>query len=189
MTDLPPKDGEDCPLEELWNEDKSTFLEYWHRCEQVAIHFNDLNARFRLQALAGLALAGTWIGAFKAKDDMDSQTIAGILGSLLLVWLAVCWIDLFYYGRLLRGAVDELLRLEKATSKTVQLSTSIENACKICKGGYRTSRIGRAGFYLFPAIPFSIAALLFLMDGCSSENPATDCSRGMSNETADPSHP
>lgn len=47
-------------------------------------------------------------------------------GVLALVWIGVAVIDLFYYRRLLKGAVKSLLALEKSNPR-IQLSTHIED--------------------------------------------------------------
>lgn len=162
----PPKS-----LAEFWQQDRKAFLDYWHRCEDVAVHFNDLNARFRLQALAGLALAGTLLGAFKAGTGVSDTAVAGVLFGLFVVWVAVAWIDGWYYGRLLRGAVVEIVKIEQATQGVLTMSTEIERACKFSwtvKGrkladDWRTSRVGRAGFYVGPASTLLVAAILVLV--------------------------
>ena len=147
-------------LEDLWKRDRKEFLEYWHRCEQVAVHFNDLNAKFRLQALAGLAVAGAVLGAvLKADENSGDWALAGALWGLLAAWCAVAWIDGWYYGKLLRGAVVEIVRIEKATAGVLNMSSAIENACKTGRG-WRTSRIGRVGFYVFPGLALVVASVL-----------------------------
>lgn len=107
----------------------------WQKYEDVAMHFNELIMRWRLQAIGGLAglvtLAGFVVG------DAESLLVryrAMLLLSLVLTfgWIGVGIIDLFYYRRLLQGSVDAILRLE-SQMKTIDLSTAIEN--KAGRGG------------------------------------------------------
>ena len=149
-------------LEDLWACDRKAFLEYWNHCEQVAVHFNELNAKFRLQALAGLAVAGAVLGAvLKADESSGDWALAGTLWGLLTAWIAVAWIDFWYYGKLLRGAVQEIVRIEQATGGVLSMSSKIESACKTSRG-WRTSRIGRSGFYAFPGLVLIVASILVL---------------------------
>lgn len=118
--------------EEAPQSDKYLALELWKKYEDVAMHFNDLLMRWRLQAIGGLAglvtLAGFVVG------DATTLTVRYramfILGGVLaLGWIGVAIIDLFYYSRLLRGAVDALLAIERA-NPPITLSTIIENRAK-----------------------------------------------------------
>ena len=106
----------------------SQTVELWKKYEDVAMHFNDLIMRWRLQAIGGLAglvtLAGFVVG--------DAETVLVryramliLTGMLTFGWLGVACIDLFYYRRLLQGAVDAILELETQV-KAISLSTKIE---------------------------------------------------------------
>lgn len=104
----------------------------WMKYEEVAMHFNDLMMRWRLQAIGGLAtlvtLAGFVVGG--ADNELVRYRAMLIFGSLLFcVWIGVAVIDLFYYRRLLKGAVAALLHIESKTTD-LKLSTSIEEAAK-----------------------------------------------------------
>ena len=107
----------------------SDVLELWKKYEDVAMHFNDLLMRWRLQAMGGLAglvtLAGFVVGD-AATLDARYRAMLILSGVLTFGWVGVALIDLFYYRRLLRGAVNALLAIEKS-HPTITLSTAIEN--------------------------------------------------------------
>ena len=99
----------------------------WAKYEEIAMHFNDLLMRWRLQAIGGMVtlvmVAGTVV---KDVEDPQKRYSAMLLlsGTLLCAWVGLAVMDIGYYRRLLTGAVKELLRLE--ASLPVQLSTVIE---------------------------------------------------------------
>jgi hypothetical protein len=97
---------------------------YWLECENVAIHFNDLLSGLRLKATGGLAVASAVLMSESASASEPKGT-AVRLCALASMWLAVAVLDLFYHSDLLRGAVDEVERVER-TLVTIQLSSSIE---------------------------------------------------------------
>src|SRR5688500_15957385 len=107
-------------------------VELWGKYEDVAMHFNELIMRWRLQAIGGLAglvtLAGFVVG------DAESLLVryrAMLLLSIVLTfgWIGVGIIDLFYYRRLSQGSVDAILNLESKI-KQIDLSTAIENRAR-----------------------------------------------------------
>lgn len=56
-----------------------------------------------------------------------SWPVAAAVSVLLLVaWVTLWIIDVCYYSRLLRGAVNALLEIEKESEGQLQLSTRIE---------------------------------------------------------------
>lgn len=107
-------------------------LELWKKYQDIAVHFNDLIMRWRLQAIGGLATLVTVSGFVVDTDDLIVRYRAMLIlsGMLASVWIGVAAIDLFYYRNLLKGAVDSLLALEKE-HPTIRLSTDIENAASM----------------------------------------------------------
>jgi hypothetical protein len=103
-------------------------LELWKKYEDVAMHFNDLIMRWRLQAIGGLAglvtLAGFVVGD-AATLLVRYRAMLILSGVLTFAWMGVALIDLLYYRRLLQGAVKALLAIEKANPH-ITLSTLIE---------------------------------------------------------------
>ena len=93
------------------------------------MHFNDLLMRWRLQAIGGLAglvtLAGFVVGD-AATLAVRYRAMLILSGVLAFAWVGVALIDLFYYRRLLQGAVNALLAIEKENPR-ITLSTAIEH--------------------------------------------------------------
>lgn len=117
----------DPPTQKL---DDATSFALWSKYEDVAMHFNDLIIRLRIQALGGVtavfALSGIAIniaGTSMTSEQLD--VIFGTLVFLIFAWMAIACLDLFYYYTLLLGAVDALLEIEKSDERFI-LSTRIE---------------------------------------------------------------
>jgi len=104
-------------------------LKLWEKYEEVAMHFNDLILRLRVQALAGItavfALSGIAVN-FAAGPATTEQwdVIFGTLLFLIAAWIAIAILDLCYYHTLLLGAVDALLEVEENSG--INLSSRIE---------------------------------------------------------------
>lgn len=124
-------------------------IDLWKKYEDIAMHFNELIMRWRLQAIGGLAglltVAGFVVG------DAESLVVwyramlilSGVLGS---GWLGVACIDLFYYPRLLQGAVEAITDLEMGMPG-VTLSNKIEEKAK------RGSEVAPWAFYAAGFLP------------------------------------
>jgi hypothetical protein len=52
--------------------------------------------------------------------------VSAVSSLVLIAWCTLWMIDLFYYCKSLRGAVNSLLRLERESGGTIDLSTNIE---------------------------------------------------------------
>ena len=108
--------------------------ELWAKYEDVAMHFNDLLIKLRTQSLAGIAAVSTLVGIFTKEGGADAATkwliAAAIFSAMAFLWLAIIFLDLFYYNRLLLGAVDAVTDLEDETARdgptAINLSTKIE---------------------------------------------------------------
>lgn len=103
-------------------------LALWQKYEDVAMHFNDLIMRWRLQAVGGLAAIVTAVGFASSETAqlvMRYRTLRLASFTLIFAWTAVAAIDLFYYRRLLEGAVSALRDLEKGTYIT--LTGTVDN--------------------------------------------------------------
>jgi hypothetical protein len=121
----------------------------WAKYEDIAMHFNELMMRWRLQAIGGLATLVT-IAGFVVGDTADLtvryRAMFVLASTLAAVWVGVASIDLFYYRTLLRGAVAALLKLEEK-HPNIKLSTEIE---EWAKGG---AKVGPYVFYLSAMLP------------------------------------
>ena len=137
-------------------------LQLWQEYEGVAMHFNDLIIKLRGQSLGGVAAVAT-LAAVVAKSDTAAEVrwglLTGAFALLCVFWVAVWALDLGYYNRLLAGAVDSLLVIEKESHASkfvdrIELSTKIEERVK--SGG-----VGNNGYRLF----FYAAVLIALLAG------------------------
>jgi len=115
------------------------YFKLWKSYEDVAMHFNDLIIRLRIQSIGGIAALAAILGIFLNERNGDSSNpfsycIASIaLFVLMLFWVGIFFLDIFYYNRLLEGAVNAIMELEKskdifAKKKDIRLSTNIEMA-------------------------------------------------------------
>ena len=96
----------------------------WQKYEDIAMHFNDLILKVRIQALGGVAAIITVASfVFKAKGDIHWGILTAMFGFLLLLWIAIWILDFTYYNRLLLGAIDALLKIEQLskTNNTINL--------------------------------------------------------------------
>lgn len=105
-------------------------LEQWFRYEEIAMHFNELIMQFRLQLLGGAGLIGTLAG-YLIGEKVDNEKLRHwlrftISGGLLVLLAAAAFLDVFYYSRLLQGAVEELKRFE-GLHPHIQMSTRIDS--------------------------------------------------------------
>lgn len=161
MTDLPA----DCVSTSCVSPvPKFEILELWRKYEDIAMHFNDLIVKIRIQALGGVA-AVTTIVSLVVKEAQPLSFRWGLL-TLLFIFLMISWVaiwvlDFTYYHRLLRGAVKELIRLEEASKRSttidsIAFSTTVREAVQqnerigsnesTCCKDYHLS--GRHGFYI-----------------------------------------
>ena len=154
--------------------EQPSLFDVWSKYEDIAMHFNDLLMRLRIHALGGVAALSTLVGVF-AKTDLASikvswEIAAGVLGALAVFWVAIAIIDLFYYNRLLIGAVIalkniETLSLKQNTVSTIDLSTMIEEAVMQKAPDARSRRdkfYSRFGIWTFYLLVFAV-----LITGCA----------------------
>ena len=111
----------------------------WAKYEDIAMHFNDLLMRLRSQGLAGIAAISTLVGIFTkgGASDLQSDWLAAtfVFFALALFWIAIFCLDLFYYNKLLIGAVGALLDLEEKSKHSgfdgLNMSTRIAAEFKV----------------------------------------------------------
>lgn len=111
-------------------------LALWIEQEKVAMHFNDLIMRWRLQAVGGMVALVTAAGWVISNTDTPGERYRGMFLlalTLLSAWIAVAQIDLWYYRNLLKGAVKSILALE-AQVPGIELSQRIEKVAE--KAGF-----------------------------------------------------
>ena len=117
------------------------YFKVWKSYEDVAMHFNDLIIRIRIQSLAGIAALATILGIIlKSNIGQDGAFNYGLaiiaIICLMFFWIAIWILDLRYYNRLLEGSVNAILELERnkegfLKSKHINLSSNIERAFKV----------------------------------------------------------
>ncbi len=162
------------------NEFDKYYFEVWKYYEQVAMHFNDLIIKLRVQSIGGIAAIAAILGIFlkgNSGNNFDSFNYclgATAIGILMIFWLAIYCLDMRYYNRLLEGTVNAILELEKNKNilgkEGIKLSTNIENAFLKPfeheeKCWFKRNILGgRNGFYLFVfiglLIPFIICIIM-----------------------------
>jgi hypothetical protein len=119
---------------------KTSAFVLWSKYEDVAMHFNDLIMKLRTQALAGLAGVVTVAGlavSFTGKTVTTTEWEVLFCTSVFLsvAWIALFILDIGYYNRLLRGAVEAIEEHEALTHAApaidrIILSTRISAAAK-----------------------------------------------------------
>jgi len=165
-----------------------TIFTAWKAYEEIAMHFNDMLLRLRIQALAGVAALAVLASVFSNVRTFNFQgtwliASAAFFG-LMLVWIAIWLLDRTYYTRLLMGSVDALLALEALSKEgkplgSIDLSSRIDN-CVRAKKTVKHPR-GVCSFYLIVFITLFIgfgvttrAALTFKLEPrLSSDSSAT----------------
>jgi hypothetical protein len=104
-------------------------IQLWYHYEEIAMHFNSLIMQYRLQVMGGFgaigALASYLVGG-KVEDEHRRDWLRlTVSGGMWVLLAAAAALDLFYYNRLLRGAVDELLSFERL-HPAISMSSRIE---------------------------------------------------------------
>ncbi len=102
-------------------------VDLWFHYEEIAMHFNELIIQYRLQLMGGTGAIGA-VAAYLilGKEDVALRNRMLILISCLMLILlcAAAFLDLFYYNKLLDGAVVALLEFEK-NHPEINMSTYI----------------------------------------------------------------
>jgi len=137
-------------------------FEVWKEYENIAMHFNELIIRLRIQALGGIATISALTGFFSMGDtpaDFRWSILGGVLFLLCLVWVAIWRLDMSYYDKLLIGSVDAIIEVERLSKKQttigeLNMSQKIENAT--CGNSKRSFCNARNGFYLIVLIALLI---------------------------------
>lgn len=138
----------------------------WEKYEDVAMHFNDLLIRLRTRSLAGVAAISTLVGIFTKEGTADIATewliATAIFSAMALFWVAIFFLDLFYYNRLLMGAVTAVTGLEDA-SQSDQPFTSGINLSSVIKREFETGAWESPkrfhGVYVFYGIVWAVILL------------------------------
>ncbi|AFY75998.1 MAG: hypothetical protein IGR93_17685 [Hydrococcus sp. C42_A2020_068] len=89
----------------------------WEKYEDIATHFNELLIKLRIQALGGIAIIGTLATTTLLKESKVDlrQYLLPLFFLLTVGWLALYFLDIYYYNCLLQGAVESIKTIEKKT--------------------------------------------------------------------------
>lgn len=138
--------------------DAVSLFEVWKEYEKVAMHFNDLIIQLRIRSLGGVATLAAIAGVVAHGDigfELRREMLQMTFLLLCAFWVAIWMLDFLYYNRLLLGAVDALLELEKTSQQSgdpipggLVLSTRIESFAGGKRSGGRRGAAGRWLFYL-----------------------------------------
>ena len=170
------------------------YFKLWKSYEDVAMHFNDLIIRVRIQSIGGIAALAAILGIFLNDRSGNSNNsfnycIATLaLFVLIMFWVSIFILDIFYYNRLLEGAVNAILKHEQnkdefPAKKNINLSTNIEMAFRTRFNhepkGYKRICNGRIGFYLVVLfallITFTISCIMMIKcNNYKTEKPVTN---------------
>ncbi len=122
----------------------------WKEQESIAMHFNDLIARFRVQALGGTATIGAVGVLVTSKADANSWTFVALLAFLFVSWTALWLLDYGYYQKLLGGSVKTLMLLETELPPWARMSTNIEQSFVSAHHGH---------FYFYALIQIALGCM------------------------------
>jgi hypothetical protein len=128
-------------------------FEVWEKYEGIAMHFNDLLIRLRMQALGGVAAITTIVAVVGHQDPgtgFNWAIATAVFFFLNLFWIAIWILDFRYYNRLLHGAVDALISIENKSKTSsfidvLTFSTDVEAA--VTGKSTRSNTTGRTWFY------------------------------------------
>lgn len=137
-------------------------IELWWHYEEIAMHFNELIIQYRLQILGGtgglLALFSFLVNS--TTDDHKKRIRIRPYISLvfLVIFSAAAVLDVYYYSKLLSGAVEVIVDLE---SKHPELNMSTHIKSKFGADG-ATGLI--KGVYFIVWTPLAFFTLKFWKD-------------------------
>ncbi|MCZ6820977.1 MAG: hypothetical protein O7G31_16030 [Calditrichaeota bacterium] len=146
----------------------SLVVEIWKKTVEVQQHFNDIELRIRNIAVTVLVGAFGAV-AFSMKEALTItffgiEVLAGklIIIAALIAWLAFYFMDRFWYHRLLKGAVNLGIKIEKANRHLlpeIDLSSEIAQTSPVDVFGYTLHSDRKMDlFYLTFALILIVAA-------------------------------
>lgn len=146
--------------------DLDTF-KVWKEYEKIAIHFNDLILKLRIQSLGGVATISALVGLIlqgKFPAHLRWHILTITFAVLLAFWIAIAVLDLCYYNRLLFGAVDAILNIEKRSAegsriRTLDLSHKIRKEVEKYNEAWDQTLTGPNLFYAIVGVTLLILAI------------------------------
>jgi hypothetical protein len=144
----------------------SLSLNAWEKHEKIAMHFNDLILKVRIQALGALAAVVTVGGVLLRTGPPGRNVPWGVVTwvfiVLLLLWIAIWLLDFLYYNRLLMGAVDSLLALEDAINTGAKLDFTMSHKIEDAVHG-KTPTNRQEGILLGPLLFYCIVTVVLIV--------------------------
>lgn len=92
--------------------DKKLLLEVWKQCVDVQMHFNDMEMKIRSLAVTVITAISGAIG-YLLKENIYHQFIIILAFIGIAAWLCFYLMDRFMYHKLLIGAVNSGINIEK----------------------------------------------------------------------------
>ena len=92
--------------------DKKLLLEVWEQCVDVQMHFNDMEMKIRSLAVTVITAISGAIG-YLLKENIYHQFIIILSFIGIAAWLCFYLMDRFMYHKLLIGAVNSGINIEK----------------------------------------------------------------------------
>lgn len=144
------------------NEKAKFHLDVWEKHEQIAMHFNDLIIKVRIQALGAIAalitIGGVLLKTVPPEPHLPWGLIATVLAVLFAFWIAIWLLDFIYYNRLLAGAVDSILALEDAINADAKITFTMSHKIESAVLGNHSNKDPLIGPLLF----YSIVSVVLL---------------------------
>jgi hypothetical protein len=130
---------------------KSFSLNVWEKHEKIAMHFNDLILKVRIQALGAITAVVT-VGSVLLKTVQPEThfpwgLLTSVFAVLFLFWIAIWMLDFLYYNRLLSGAVDSLLELENAINSGNEIKFNMSHRIEDAVLGKQLTHIAKSTYW------------------------------------------
>ena len=136
----------------------SEVTQLWFHYEEIAMHFNELILQYRIQLMGGAGVLGTifaYLIGSKSANGENKHWVRFVVSFVLLVIItAAASLDVFYYDKLLSGAVKAIIELEEKYPH-INMSTLIK---KETSGNYVKIIYLVYGLIITPLLGFTIWA-------------------------------
>ena len=107
-------------------QDSKDIFSLWCKYEEIAMHFNGLLIKLRVEALGAVTIIGTLTTTFfKEADTSLGKYMPPVFLLITAGWIALFFLDICYYNLLLEGAVEAIEELESKSNQKINLSTKI----------------------------------------------------------------
>jgi len=164
----------------------SMALDIWKKTIDVQQHFNDLELRIRNYAVTVLAaLFGVTAFAFKEHLELSligiyTSAAVGVLLAGVIGWSAFYFMDRLWYHRLLQGAVDHGVSIEKRIQKVlpeIPLTDSIGRASPLSLFGLKIHSKHKIDIFYGLGLCLLLSMILFAHFSTRPSQKVTEASR------------